>query len=103
MRPSITMGATRFGRLSPSPSDKVLGKLIGASWTSPDASGLQSLVWRHRWEQTRIRTYQEMLVTYNEEDCQALRLLTDELSRIQATAESQVHIDFADRPKQHAT
>ena len=29
---------------------KELGKFVGASWTSPDASGLQSLVWRYRWE-----------------------------------------------------
>jgi len=29
---------------------KVLGKFLGASWTEPDAFGLQSIVWRHRWE-----------------------------------------------------
>ena len=29
---------------------KDIGRFIGASWTSPDASGLQTLVWRHRWE-----------------------------------------------------
>ena len=32
---------------------KALGKLVGASWTTPHASGLQSLVWRHRWEGDR--------------------------------------------------
>ena len=32
---------------------KEIGKFIGAKWSSPDASGLQSLVWRHQWEQTQ--------------------------------------------------
>ena len=29
---------------------KDIGHFIGAKWTSPHASGLQSLVWRHHWE-----------------------------------------------------
>src|SRR5436853_5972478 len=28
---------------------KDIGHFIGAQWTSPHASGLQSLVWRHHW------------------------------------------------------
>ncbi len=29
---------------------KQLGRFLGAVWADPQASGLQSLVWRHRWE-----------------------------------------------------
>src|SRR2546427_9494806 len=47
---------------------KELGAFIGAKWTSPDASGLQSLVWRHHWEQTQDATYREVLAVYNRED-----------------------------------
>jgi predicted RecB family nuclease len=82
---------------------KELGKFVGASWTSPDASGLQSLVWRSRWEEKRNGNYKQTLVTYNEEDCRALQLLTEQLSQIRETADSQMNIDFADRPKQNAT
>jgi predicted RecB family nuclease len=32
---------------------KDIGGFIGAQWTSPQASGLQSLVWRHYWEETQ--------------------------------------------------
>ena len=32
---------------------KEIGRHLGFAWTDPDASGLQSLVWRRRWEQTR--------------------------------------------------
>ena len=32
---------------------KDIGHFIGARWTSTHASGLQSLVWRHRWEESQ--------------------------------------------------
>jgi hypothetical protein len=78
-------------------------RIAGASWTSSDASGLQSLVWRHRWEETGESQHQEMLVTYNREDCEALWCLLEELSKIIASADAHKNIDFADQPKQHAT
>lgn len=82
---------------------KALGKLVGASWTAPNASGLQSLVWRHRWKETGESQYQEMLVTYNREDCEALWFLLEELSKIIVSADAHRNIDFVDEPKQHAT
>ena len=45
---------------------KDIGNFIGAKWTSPQASGLQSLVWRHHWEETQDAQYREVLVIYNE-------------------------------------
>ena len=74
---------------------KDIGHFIGAKWTSPSASGLQSLVWRHHWEETREETYKDLLLTYNAEDCQALQLLTDELSKIQGSADILSQVDFA--------
>jgi hypothetical protein len=102
----VNLNASIYGKVYfPSRSNqlKELGKLVGASWTAPDASGLQSLVWRHRWETTGENQYQETLVTYNREDCEASWLLLEELSRIIASADAHTSIDFADRPKQHAT
>src|SRR5215475_4191618 len=52
---------------------KDIGNFLGAKWTSPQASGLQSLVWRHQWEHTQEESYRDLLVTYNREDCQALK------------------------------
>ncbi len=82
---------------------KDIGRFIGAFWTSPNASGLQTLVWRHQWEETRHTEYKQLLVTYNQEDCLALQTLTNELTRIGSTADSQPNIDFADHPKQLST
>jgi predicted RecB family nuclease len=82
---------------------KDIGAFIGAKWTSPQASGLQSLVWRHHWEETREETYKDLLLTYNAEDCRALQLLTDELSKIQGSADILSQVDFAHQPKRHTT
>ena len=82
---------------------KDIGKFMGASWSSPNASGLQALVWRYHWEETRNAAYKQLLLRYNQEDCQALCLLTNELTRIFATAQTQPNIEFADQPKQLTT
>src|SRR5439155_7033784 len=41
----------------------------------------------HHWETTQDAIYRERLVTYNKEDCQALKVLTDELSKIQLSGD----------------
>ena len=82
---------------------KDLGSAIGASWNSPDASGLQSLVWRHRWDETKDNETKQRLLTYNLDDCNALRLLVAELRSIGQTTATRQDVDFADRPKQIAT
>src|SRR6266446_1353631 len=82
---------------------KDLGHCIGAKWTSPHASGLQSLVWRHQWESTQDAQWRAVLEHYNREDCQALKLLVDELSRIQHSANTLSEISFAHQPKSPAT
>src|SRR5450759_612145 len=82
---------------------KVLGKFLGASWTEPDASGLQSLVWRYRWETGGEPGCKQRLISYNAEDCQALRILTEELARLRTDADSALNVDYVDQPKQNAT
>lgn len=72
-----------YGRIyfpARSNSLKEIGQFIGASWTSPNASGLQTLVWRYYWETTHDPEYKQKLVIYNHEDCQALKHLADFLS-----------------------
>jgi predicted RecB family nuclease len=82
---------------------KDVGKYLGSSWTSPQASGLQSLVWRYLWEDTQDTAYREHLLIYNREDCEALRYLVEKLSLIQQSAETLSEIDFAQEPKKYST
>jgi predicted RecB family nuclease len=82
---------------------KDIGRFLGASWTHPLSSGLQSLVWRHSWGTTQRPEFKSILITYNREDCYALALLVKELCRINESANTLSEIDFADQPKQHST
>jgi predicted RecB family nuclease len=52
---------------------KDVGGCLGCSWSDPQASGLQSIVWRKRWEASHADEWKDRLVTYNREDCSALR------------------------------
>lgn len=61
---------------------KELGNYLGATWSSANASGIQSLVWRHQWNNTQDEKFKQILITYNLEDCFALKLLVDNLTKI---------------------
>ena len=82
---------------------KDVAGFVGAAWTHPDASGLQSIVWRCKWDETHEDHYKNILLIYNEEDCRALRLLVDELFKIQRSANTLPEVDFADRFKERTT
>jgi len=102
----VNVNSSVFGKVYfPTRSNRLkdLGKCAGASWSAPYASGLQSLVWRYRWEETSERQYKDLLLTYNQEDCHAVRLLTRELQDLTDAAASRSDVDFADRPKQHSS
>jgi predicted RecB family nuclease len=82
---------------------KPLGRLLGAVWSDPQASGLQSLAWRLRWEMARDERFKRALLQYNQEDCEAVRLLVARLDQIRRNAASDPTVEFARRPKLTAT
>ena len=57
---------------------KDIGTFLGCRWSAPDAWGIQSIVWRRRWEQTRNVALKDKL-TLNAEDCLALKELQEQL------------------------
>ncbi len=56
---------------------KDIGRFLGCGWTDAESSGLQSIVWRHRWEATHSDEWKQKLLDYNLEDCVALKKVTD--------------------------
>jgi predicted RecB family nuclease len=54
---------------------KDIAALLGCRWSDESASGIQSTVWRFRWERTRDQQWKDKLLQYNLEDCEALRKL----------------------------
>jgi hypothetical protein len=64
---------------------KKIGNFIGASWECKDASGLQSLVWRYEWEEVQSDKYKNLLIKYNYDDCNVLKLLFEKISSFKDT------------------
>lgn len=56
---------------------KDVAACLGCSWSEPAASGLQSLVWRARWEATHSEEWRQKLLSYNLEDCLALKRVAE--------------------------
>lgn len=106
MRRLVNLSTYVYGKVyypTRSNSLKDIGQYLGAVWTAPEASGPQSLVWRHRWEESRHPEDKHTLILYNKEDCGALTLLVDDLIRIAGAAAALSDVDFADTPKRIAT
>jgi predicted RecB family nuclease len=45
---------------------KEIGSFIGASWTAKNASGLQSVIWRYRWDETNDTQFKGLLFRLTE-------------------------------------
>jgi hypothetical protein len=58
---------------------KSVAGCLGFHWSAPDASGLQSIVWRHGWQATGDEFLKQRLLTYNQEDCSALAKVVESL------------------------
>ena len=61
---------------------KSVATFLGFKWSADDASGIQSIAWRSEWEKSHSQIIKNKLISYNQEDCQALRIVTDVLRSI---------------------
>ena len=56
---------------------KYVASSLGCKWTDLNASGVQSITWRKRWEDSHDEQWKQRLVEYNMEDCEALKQVTE--------------------------
>lgn len=61
---------------------KNIADFLGFQWTDDKASGLQSIVWRKKWELSNDTVYKSQIIQYNRDDCLALVIIRDWLSNI---------------------
>jgi predicted RecB family nuclease len=61
---------------------KSIAGCLDFKWSDETASGIQSLVWRNRWETSREQTHKQQLLRYNLEDCAALEIVTKTIAAI---------------------
>lgn len=70
---------------------KDVAAYLGFNWSEAESAGLKSIMWRFCWEESKLADFREKLITYNSEDCNALRVLmhaTLELGSARSTAKS---------------
>src|SRR6516162_783062 len=48
-------------------------------WTGSPASGLETIIWRQRWEASKAPSLKDALLHYNREDCEALGIVANAL------------------------
>ncbi len=75
---------------------KDIGAYLGFKWTSEGASGINSLVWRSQFEETRDDNFKQRLLEYNLDDCFALKRVADFISQIikDIAGGDLSHVDF---------
>jgi predicted RecB family nuclease len=61
---------------------KSVAGCLGFRWSAPEASGLQSIVWRHGWAASREEAIKQQLLVYNQEDCSALERVVEMLRSV---------------------
>ena len=61
---------------------KDIAGYLGFEWDEKEASGLQSIVWRSSWELDHDETMRGRLIQYNQQDCDALQLVTEIVAAI---------------------
>ena len=61
---------------------KEIARFLGFRWTENNASGLNSLVWRSEWEDSRDPVIKQKLITYNADDCEAVQRLAEAIAVI---------------------
>ncbi len=82
---------------------KDVGQFLGAKWTGPVTSGLQSLACRLEWEHSLAPELKTALVAYNRDDCAAIETVTSHLTQLIREATSRTDVEFSDRPKRIAS
>jgi predicted RecB family nuclease len=63
---------------------KEIARFLGFEWSDPLATGLLSIAWRSRWEESRNAGLRDRLIAYNANDCEALSLVTRTIVRLQS-------------------
>ncbi len=72
---------------------KDVASFFGFKWSEVQPSGLQAIMWRNKWEASRCRAFQNMLINYNSEDCWALDIVARVLTNIGGNEKQDTQIE----------
>ena len=80
---------------------KDIGRFLGFEWTHEDVTGLQAVVWRKNWNQTKAPEIKAQLLQYNQDDCRALKHVfefIDSLTSPDRTTAAHLQVSFKTTP-----
>jgi uncharacterized protein YprB with RNaseH-like and TPR domain len=89
--------STIYGRIYfPTHSNdlKSIASFLGFKWSDPQSAGLTSILWRTQWEKSQDAALKHKLITYNNDDCVALRIVDAGLRSISAN-DNAAHIAYS--------
>ena len=72
---------------------KSIASFLGFKWSDSQAAGLTSILWRTQWEKSQDAALIQKLITYNNDDCEALRSVNAGLRSILAD-DNTTHITY---------
>jgi predicted RecB family nuclease len=61
---------------------KEISRFLSFEWSEPNASGIQTILWREEWQNSKESSLKEKLITYNSEDCEAVCRVMDCLTNL---------------------
>ena len=61
---------------------KEIGRFLGFLRDDENATGLQSIIWRQKWQETKVPDCRARLLQYNQDDCRALKVVCDFIRRL---------------------
>jgi predicted RecB family nuclease len=68
---------------------KEIAQHLGLRRSNSPSSGLEAIVWRHRWEISKDPAVKQALLDYNRHDCEALELVADRLIELHRNVPSE--------------
>jgi predicted RecB family nuclease len=74
---------------------KDVAGFFGFEWSEVRPSGLQSIVWRNKWEASPCRDTHDKLIKYNSEDCWALGIVARMLRELGEREKPHTHTEEA--------
>jgi len=75
---------------------KEISGYLGFRWSGSPASGLEAIVWRHRWEASGDSTERQALIDYNQQDCKALELVAKTLIELHRDTSAEGNVPRSD-------
>ena len=84
-------------------SIKEISEYLGLNNENKIGSGLESVVFRYKWERTKNDLIKSELIEYNKFDCNALIYLVNKLSQISNDTNATSTINLISQPKKNST